>query len=439
MDLIKEFIRQYKKEYDFYDMAGRIVAKQLDESLQAAGIRAIVTSRAKDPRRLELKVAKRAKSNADHPGKRYQSLKDIYEDIVDLAGVRIALYFPGDIEKVDRLINDLFDLKCAPKIFPEPGNSTDSPNYKKRFSGYSATHYRIKIKESTQDEDDQRYCEATVEIQVASVLMHAWSEVEHDLVYKPLQGKLSDEEYAILDEINGMVLAGEIALERLQKAIEVRVRKEGAQFGNHYELASYLYEAIKSQVQDQAFEPILGDVELLYSLAKKLNIASSEGITPYISAVQQDGDRSITQQIIDQILEANPDRYTAYQEIRSEENLIRNRSSENINSVGQFLTQWIRFEIFLREIIKIRKTKVSKSDYLSSATLHTLNIFDEDEISEIEQLRRTRTLLLHGVEFPSSAFIQSATDRISDILQTLADYPDSDVRQAAQTSLNTPF
>ena len=42
--------------------------------------------------------------------------------------------------------------------------------------------------------------------------MHAWSEVEHDLVYKPLQGTLSDEELAILDELNGLVLAGEIAL-----------------------------------------------------------------------------------------------------------------------------------------------------------------------------------------------------------------------------------
>jgi ppGpp synthetase/RelA/SpoT-type nucleotidyltranferase len=36
-----------------------------------------------------------------------------------------------------------------------------------------------------------------VEIQVASVLMHAWAEVEHDLVYKPVdQEPLSDAELA---------------------------------------------------------------------------------------------------------------------------------------------------------------------------------------------------------------------------------------------------
>src|SRR5450755_3760331 len=41
----------------------------------------------------------------------------------------------------------------------------------------------------------------------------------HFQAYKPARGKLSEDEYAILDEINGLVLAGEIALERLQRAM----------------------------------------------------------------------------------------------------------------------------------------------------------------------------------------------------------------------------
>lgn len=70
--------------------------------------------------------------------------------------------------------------------------------------------------------------------------MHAWSEVEHDLDYKPLAGPLSWGEHAILDELNGLVLAGEIALERLQDAGQSRVASAGSSFANHYELASYL-------------------------------------------------------------------------------------------------------------------------------------------------------------------------------------------------------
>jgi ppGpp synthetase/RelA/SpoT-type nucleotidyltranferase len=61
-----------------------MTAQVLDSNLQSAGIRAIVTSRAKSPVRLETKVRQRAQSHA------YVSVDDIYDDIVDLAGVRVA-------------------------------------------------------------------------------------------------------------------------------------------------------------------------------------------------------------------------------------------------------------------------------------------------------------------------------------------------------------
>ena len=118
-----------------------------------------------------------------------------------------------------------------------------NPTYPKRFSGYWATHYRVQLRESSLNDAQNRYKDARIEIQVASVLMHAWAEVEHDLVYKPLQGKLSENEYAILDELNGLVIAGEIALERLQKAGEARVTTGGRAFSNHYDLAAHLLNA----------------------------------------------------------------------------------------------------------------------------------------------------------------------------------------------------
>ena len=96
-------------------------------------------------------------------------------------------------------------------------------------------------------EAQRRYAEASIEIQVASVLVHAWAEVEHDLVYKPLSGTLSEDEYAILDELNGLVLAGEISLERLQRAAKQRLSNVGERFNNHYELADYIYGKITNK------------------------------------------------------------------------------------------------------------------------------------------------------------------------------------------------
>ena len=162
-----------------------------------------------------------------HP---YEAIEDIYADIADLAGVRVALYFPAEREQVGGLINRLFHEHQPKRDLPSRGLG------ERRFSGYSADHYRVRIKASEFNESDQRYAAANIEIQVASVLMHAWAEVEHDLVYKPASGELSQEEYSLLDQLNGLVLAGEISLEQLQKAGEIRVASGARPFANHYEL-----------------------------------------------------------------------------------------------------------------------------------------------------------------------------------------------------------
>ncbi|MGD9769225.1 MAG: RelA/SpoT protein, partial [Pseudolabrys sp.] len=85
MDIYESFVARYRKEYDFYDQAGRLAAQLIEKSLQDSGIRAIVTARAKSPSRLEQKIRQRAST------KNYKTVEEIFEDIVDLAGVRIAL------------------------------------------------------------------------------------------------------------------------------------------------------------------------------------------------------------------------------------------------------------------------------------------------------------------------------------------------------------
>jgi len=116
MGLIEDFISRYRREYDFYDQASRLVEQLLEARLQAAGVRAIVTSRAKAAGRLESKVRDRAIR------KSYASVEDIYSDIPDLAGARVALYFPGQRDQVELLINELFVI-AKKKSFPDGGPS----------------------------------------------------------------------------------------------------------------------------------------------------------------------------------------------------------------------------------------------------------------------------------------------------------------------------
>jgi len=359
--------------------------------------------------RLEDKIRKR------NDKKVYASLGDIYEDIVDLSGIRVALYFPGERNEVDKIINDQFLLLQDPKIF----NGTTNPSYEKRFSGYWATHYRVRMKPSLQDELQNRYCEARIEIQVASVLMHAWSEVEHDLVYKPMQGGISESENAILDEINGLVLTGEIALERLQKAIEERVAQSERGFSNHYELASYLIEETK-RLLNSDIEPMLGDVSVLFQLIKRLEINSPGAISQYISQADANMEkRSLTQQIIDQIIVADEDRYNTYNSILGDEKLKNTSIAEDGNvAIGCFMSAWIDFEVLLRNTIKkispaFDEYKTRKKDLLN------LQIFTEEQASEYEYLRRVRNNLVHGIEIPDSDYINSASNDIEALSEIL--------------------
>lgn len=114
-ETISQFMARYNKEYDFYLNLSIKVESQLREDLNESGIRCIVSSRAKKPKRLRDKITSRDEK------KKYKSVEDIFLDIVDLAGVRVAIYFPGDMKAVDDLIRSSFDVieeKNSPKLGP---------------------------------------------------------------------------------------------------------------------------------------------------------------------------------------------------------------------------------------------------------------------------------------------------------------------------------
>lgn len=434
MDLISEFIGRYRKELDFYEQSCRMVAQILEANLRSAGVRAIVTSRAKNPTRLEEKVRQRSvKTN-------YQNVDDIYKDIVDLSGVRVALYFPGERDEVGKIIKSLFLLVDEHKEFP----TTAQPTYKKRFSGYWATHYRVQINEATLNESQKRYSEAKVEVQVASVLMHAWSEVEHDLVYKPLQGMLSEEEYAILDELNGLVLSGEIALERLQRAGELRASTHGRAYANHYDLAASLLDLARTNLSvAEVNEASMGRVDVLYELLKAVSLNTPDQLGTYVQVLHSDFEkRPLSEQIIDQILAEDSSRYTKYEQIRISKAPIFEFSSDEsrswqAQSIGEFLGLWIDYEKRLRELAEERGILSSglRSTVTSSRILDYLGV-PKFVLASGTRLRIFRNQLVHGIEVPDSETIRAASNELRMILDSLAS-PTPDIKRKLPKKVST--
>jgi ppGpp synthetase/RelA/SpoT-type nucleotidyltranferase len=414
MGHIEDFIARYTREYDFYDQAAKLVAQSLESSFQAAGIRSIVTYRAKSPIRLEEKVRKRA------AGQNPLTIDHFYEDIVDLAGTRVALYFPGERQQVEKIIEQIFIVREPRKEFP--GDSKPA-RYKKRFTGYGAVHYRVQLREESLGSAQKRYADARVEIQIASVLMHAWSEVEHDLVYKPLQGDLSQEEYWILDELNGLVMAGEIALERLQAAGEFRVAGGGRPFHNHYDLASFLINKTSHWINAAMREAALGRVDQLFELLRQISLATPDALKPYIDALHNDVERRpIAAQIIDALLSEDPKRYDLFKEISaSNTQSLENGSEENVElhkAMGRFLDAWISLEKL--GVSLFRKTNHSRLfghrfvEFLSKE-----KFIDQEETMQIERFRRMRNNLVHGIERPNPIDLSEAAKALHEIVDSI--------------------
>jgi len=418
LDLVDSFLARYVKEYDYYDQVAHKAAQMLRSNLEAAGIRSIVTSRAKSVPRLAEKCRQR------HDKRPYESMDDIYSDIVDLAGVRVALYFPGEREQVGGLIIRLFLEYDASRVFPD----ASPPSKGKIFSGYSATHYRVRLRPQDLADSDQRYASANIEIQVASVLMHAWAEVEHDLVYKPSEGELSEQEYLLLDQLNGLVLAGELALEQLQKAGEARVAVGSRQFANHYELAAHLLSQASAVNEQSVTDSGLGRVDLLFRLLTRLGLNTPDDLRPYLEPLHGDLERRpLAEQIIDALIAEDQSRYETYLLVRAEADVSgaerAPRDDAAYHEIGLFLMQWVRLERLVRELMP--STEQRSLPMPTSRTLERMQLLDPEMRFELDQVRRIRNQLVHGIEVPSADYLHEATQRLDVLIREIERRRDS--------------
>lgn len=411
MDIVDEFVDRYPKEIDYYDQVARMVARKLEAALAGAGLRAIVTSRAKSFARLKDKLIQR---NAKEP---YTSISGVYADIADLAGVRVALYFPGERDQVGKVIKRLFAVYDEKQKFPAENANL---SWGRRFSGYSAVHYRVNLSSNDTEDSEQRYSEANVEIQVASVLMHAWSEVEHDLVYKP-EAALSQQEYSLLDQLNGLMLAGEISLEQLQRAGEARVAETGRAFQNHYDLAAHLLGTASRLDIDDIDDSGLGRVDLLFALLDYLERKKPEDLEPYLQLVHSNLEqRPLAEQIIDALLSENESLYAEYQRIR-EQVIGMSTAPKDLGAIhqgiGEFLAAWVALEKLMSDLVPNQEPNRHRYNNLKRFTNSAF--LDSETSFVLKDLRAFRNRLVHGMEVPSVEQLRTAAEGVKAIQDEL--------------------
>ena len=167
--IVKEYVDNLDTYRDFSNTIQELLVSLLANKDIAVHS---ITCRTKDVYKLKQKI-KRKKIH----GKKYSKINDIS----DLAGVRIILYFKNDVAQVVRVVEKNFETHRK-----ENFDKTNSIIKTPRHFGYTAIHRIVSLdKTRLHLPEYKRFKNFKCEIQIRSLLQHAWAEIEHDIGYKP--------------------------------------------------------------------------------------------------------------------------------------------------------------------------------------------------------------------------------------------------------------
>ena len=149
-------LEEYREHLPLFNESAEKVHSVLKKVLDKAGlVVASIEHRVKTEKSLAGKL--------ELKGAKYTSLKDI----TDIIGVRVITFYSDDVDKVASAVDRLFDVDWENSVDKRKAHEIDS-------FGYMSLHYICSI-----EGFPYRF-----EIQMRTVLQHAWANMNHDTGYK---------------------------------------------------------------------------------------------------------------------------------------------------------------------------------------------------------------------------------------------------------------
>lgn len=161
---IQETENQFENLKSSYDSLGRNVIESLKILLQNEKIQT-------------LSIYYRVKSSESFLEKiTRKSYEKPFDEIEDICGIRIICYYQTDIEKISNIINKEFNVS-------ESEDKETTLDYNQ--FGYRSYHLIASVNSEWEKTPNFRgLSNLKCEIQIRTILMHAWAEIEHSLAYK---------------------------------------------------------------------------------------------------------------------------------------------------------------------------------------------------------------------------------------------------------------
>jgi len=174
IDLEDSYLAEYRRRRPKYSDFCEEIKRILEKSLEEKRVRNhSIDARAKSIESFQGKLAKKK----DDGSPKYT---EPFQQITDLAGVRVIAYTLDEVEEISAFVDDNF-------IIMEKRDVGEERIERGEF-GYQSIHYLVKMTEERLALPDYKAFQGLIcEIQIRTVLQHAWAEMEHDIQYKGSQ------------------------------------------------------------------------------------------------------------------------------------------------------------------------------------------------------------------------------------------------------------
>ncbi|MBG6099806.1 GTP pyrophosphokinase [Micromonospora vinacea] len=231
-----ELLRQYMSERHRYVDFASSMERLLGQLLSYANNHVEINARAKDPESLQKKLSVKS----------YDSL----QLIPDLAGIRIVTSYTSDLRAICAIIRSEFDvIEEVPHGFGKPD-----------AFGYASQHMIVRLKGNRSTLAEWiTMADLNCEIQVRTIMQHAWASISHALDYKTDQ-EIPDEVRRKLHQVAALIEVSDSLFDSFRADVEA--------LREHYATVSSVEEWKLLPVNHDALEATLGNISIAGIAAK---------------------------------------------------------------------------------------------------------------------------------------------------------------------------
>lgn len=196
-----EAVEWYSKNRIIYEALARKVASIIEEILKPKGIN-------------YHSISKRAKPLDSYKEKASKGeYKEPRSEIMDMAGIRVITYTNSDAKRVFEIIENTFEIDPQHSIDKGEELGVDKVGYRSIHCVGCLGKERVKLPEN------KIFKNKRFEIQIRTILQHAWAEFEHDRNYK-FSGVLPKDMRRRLTIISGNLELIDREFDSLSKSID---------------------------------------------------------------------------------------------------------------------------------------------------------------------------------------------------------------------------